>query len=91
MSDDPDVDLPADAARKRLFDYLQEDVARENPDDGVALMGYVMVVEVMSGEGRRHLMTLNSNAHGDRDAPEWVVEGWLHNRLYNWPTEEDDD
>lgn len=24
-----------DAARKRLFDYLQEDVARENPDDCV--------------------------------------------------------
>lgn len=80
----------SDTPRSRVWEAVQDSTDADEEIHGAILMGYVLVAEWMDEEGQRWLSLLHASNGGDSDAPDRQRQGYLHNALYEWPTEEED-
>lgn len=81
-----------DEQRKELAEKLGE--IQDEIEDGV-LLGFVCIAEWVKPDGTRWLTIYSGNSMGD-SIPKWQTRGYLHEGLFNWATndeeeEQDDD
>lgn len=62
---------------------LPDAIARDGSIDGGFLLGYVLISEWMTGEGKRWLSAQSGTGAGE-DIPPWQVHGYMHEVLNNW-------
>ena len=82
----------ANSVRDYLHRSIQDTTTLDDSDpddnlDGAILLGWVTVAEWMHPTGDRWLSMISANTTGDQQAPDWVVQGYLHHALYDWEKE----
>jgi hypothetical protein len=85
------VSKERETPRKRVWDAMQDSTDGDEEIHGAILTGFVLVAEWMDGDGQRWLSLLHGSNGGESDAPEWQRQGYLHNALYEWPTQDEEE
>lgn len=71
--------------REHIHEAIQESASFSPELEGAVLTGYVVICEWSKWtdtDGEKWLTAVSSQGAGEKPAPGWVWQGWLHNSLF---------